>query len=62
MSELNALQTARIVVEEYGDKAEAEVNRRAEKALIDGDMDAFAVWRAVIVFVSDINSRKSRHR
>ena len=59
MSEIDALQTARIVVEEYGDKAEHEVNRRAEQALLDGDLDAFAVWRAVIVFVSDINTRKA---
>ena len=58
MSELNALHTARIVVEEYGDGAEAEVNRRAELALVDGDLNAFALWSAVIVFVSDIQSRK----
>jgi|GEM_PF-1898161 len=60
MKELDALQTARLVAEEYGDLAEDEVNRRAELALVEGDFDAFAVWRAVIVFVSDINTRKSR--
>jgi hypothetical protein len=57
MSEIDALQTARVVVEDYGDRAEAEVNRRAEQALIEGDLDAFAVWRTVIVFVSDLQSR-----
>ena len=60
MKELDALQTARLIVEEYGDLAEAEVNRRAELALVNGDYDAFAVWRAVIVFVSDISARKTR--
>jgi hypothetical protein len=58
MSEIDTLQTARIFVDELGDEAEAEVNRLAEKALADGDMDAFAVWRSVIISVSDIQSRK----
>ena len=56
---MNALHTARLVVEEYGDTAEAEVNRRAEMALVDGDLDAFAVWKAVIVFIAVIQDRKS---
>ena len=60
MKEVDALQTARLVVAEYGNQAEAEVNRRAELALVNGDYDAFAVWRAVIVFVSDITSRNAR--
>lgn len=28
------------------------------EALAEGDLDVFAVWRAVIVYVSDINRRK----
>lgn len=58
MSELDALETARILVEEYGDNAKSEVNRRAELALIGGDMNAFALWHAVVVFVSDIRRHK----
>lgn len=62
MTEINALETARIVVEEYGNQAEREVNRRAEMALAQGDLDSFEVWSEVIVFVSDIQERQAGAR
>ena len=54
MNDLDALKMARLMVKTYGDDAEAEINRRAEKALVDNDFDAFAAWGRVIAFVSDI--------
>ena len=55
MDDLKALRTARQLVEQYGAGAEAEVNRRAEDALVKGDIDAFNLWTDVIFYVSDMS-------
>lgn len=60
LDEIEILQLARTLVQHFGNHAEAEVNRRAELALLRDDMDDFDLWARVVVFVSDLNSRRPR--
>ena len=58
MDEMEILKTARRLVERYGQEAEHEANYQCEMAILEGNMEDVDLWRQVIVFVSDINSRK----
>jgi hypothetical protein len=58
MDEIEILKLARRLGEEYSQHAELEVNHRAELALLRDDMEDFAHWGRVVVFVSDLNRLK----
>lgn len=59
LDEIEILQLARSLVQHFGKDAEAEVNLRAELALLRDDLADFDLWSRVIVFVSDLNARRS---
>jgi hypothetical protein len=58
MDEIEILEFARRLIEEYGQDAEHEVEERAVLALIREDMEDYDLWARVVVFVSEINSRE----
>lgn len=57
-ADIEALEKAREIVRLFGVRAEHEVNLRAELAILRGDLEDFAMWGRVVVFVSDLNSKR----
>jgi hypothetical protein len=54
--EIDIWRVANLMLERYGDNAEAESARRVDELAKDGDTDGVAVWRRIIDAVGQLAS------
>jgi len=57
MDEADVLQTARLMVEQFGLGAESQAVLRVDKAFLDGDVELEQTWKRVVAIIRTLRGQ-----
>lgn len=56
MNEADILQTAKVMLEQYGTDAEAQAAKRADRALVQGSIEGEQIWQRVVAAILEMRA------
>jgi hypothetical protein len=59
MNEADILQTAKMMLEQYGTDAEAQAAKRADRALLQGSIEGEQIWQRVVAAILEMRGTDS---
>lgn len=57
MDEADVLQTAKLMVEQFGVAAESQAALRVDKAFLDGDVELEQTWKRVVAAIRTLRGQ-----
>ena len=54
ISDLDIYRAANVIIERYGKEAQIHSTKRASAMLDKGDLDAYAVWKRILLAVEEL--------
>jgi hypothetical protein len=59
MDESDISRTAKLMIEQYGVRAESEAALRADKAFLDGNIELDQTWKRVVAAIRDLRVKRT---